>query len=107
MNESTYKAFVEKIQEDPELRQRLEAEADDNGVPLETVARIAAGEGYEFSVEDAGAELSDEQLNEVSGGVLTAGMKFFTVAESRYLKGEVYPKIELYQGTGGTYLKWF
>ncbi len=106
MNESTYKAFVEKIQEDPELRQRLEAEADENGVPLETVARIAAGEGYEFSVEDAGAELSDEQLSEVSGGV-SGYMKFFTVAEPRYLKGEVYPKIELYQGTGGRYLKWF
>ncbi len=104
MNESTYKAFAEKIQEDPELRQRLEAEADENGVPLETVARIAAGEGYEFTVEDAGGELSEEELDEVSGG---AAFVKHTLAESRYLKGEVYPKVEIYHGAVGRYLKWF
>ena len=104
MNESTYRAFAEKIQEDPELRQRLEAEADENGAPLEAVARIAAGEGYEFSVEDAGGELSDEQLEEVAGG---AAFVKHTLAESRCLKGEIIPKIEIYQGAGSRYLKWF
>ena len=103
MNESTYKAFAKKIQEDPELRQRLEAEADENGVPLETVARIAAGEGYEFSVDDAGDELSDEQLDEVSGG---AAFVKRTLADSQYLKGELFPKVEIYYGAVNTYIKW-
>ena len=103
MNDSTYKAFAEKIQEDPELRQRLEAEADENGVPLETVARIAAGEGYDFTVEDVDSELSEEQLDEVSGG---AAFYKLTLAESRYIKGEVFPKVEIYRSAFNTYFKW-
>ena len=102
MSIESLKTFMAQVQQDADLRQKLADIADDDGIPLEALAKIAAEKGYEFSVEDISGELSDEQLEAVAGGLAR------TTLTTTSLKGEVIPKIDLFQvPSGDLYLKWY
>ncbi|MDC0260940.1 Nif11-like leader peptide family natural product precursor [Synechococcus sp. AH-551-N17] len=66
MSEEQLKAFLEKVQGDTSLQEKLKAAADANAV-----AAIAMEAGFSISADDikrAQSELSDEDLDEIAGG---------------------------------------
>ena len=66
MSEEQLKAFLEKVQGDTSLQEKLKAAADANAV-----AAIAKEAGFSISVDDinkAQSELSEEELEGVAGG---------------------------------------
>ena len=70
MSEEQLKAFLEKVKGDPSLQEKLKAAADANAVTA-----IAKEAGFSISTDDltkAQSELSDDELEGVSGGVLCA-----------------------------------
>ena len=69
MSEEQLKAFLEKVQGDTSLQEKLKAAAD-----VDAVAAIAKEAGFSVSVDDlkmAQSELSEEELENVAGGVET------------------------------------
>lgn len=106
MSIQSLETFMAKVEQDPELKQKLTDQADENGIPLAAVAKLAAEKGYEFSVEDISSELSEDQLDAVAGGLARTLAR--TTLTTTSLKGEVFPKVELYPALGGDlYLKWY
>ena len=72
MSEEQLKAFWEAVQADAGLQEKLSAAKD-----ADAVVAIAKAAGFEISVVEvakAQAELSDEQLRDVSGGEDLCGM---------------------------------
>ena len=68
MSEEQLKAFLEKVQGDTSLQEKLKAAADANAV-----AAIAKEAGFSISVDDltkAQSELSEEELEGVAGGTV-------------------------------------
>ena len=67
MSEEQLKAFLEKVQGDTSLQEKLKAAADANAV-----AAIAKEAGFMISVDDLNkkgqSEISDEELEGVAGG---------------------------------------
>ena len=66
MSEEQLKAFLEKVQGDTSLQEKLKAAADAN-----TVAAIAKEAGFSISADDlknAQSEISEEELESVAGG---------------------------------------
>ena len=66
MSEEQLKAFLEKVQGDTSLQEKLKAAADANAV-----AAIAKEAGFSISADDINktqSELSDEELEGVAGG---------------------------------------
>ena len=66
MSEEQLKAFLEKVQGDTSLQEKLKAAAD-----ADAVAAIAKEAGFSISADDltnAQSELSDEELEGVAGG---------------------------------------
>ncbi len=68
MSEEQLKAFIEKIQADPSLKQKLYSAAD-----TAAVVEIAKSAGFVVSIEElqkaqSNMELSDEDLEGVAGG---------------------------------------
>ena len=66
MSEEQLKAFLEKVQGDTSLQEKLKAAAD-----ADAVAAIAKEAGFSISADDfknAQLDLSDEQLDSVAGG---------------------------------------
>ena len=66
MSEEQLKAFLEKVQGNTSLQEKLKAAADANAV-----AAIAKVEGFSISADDltkAQSELSEEELEGVAGG---------------------------------------
>ncbi len=66
MSEEQLKAFLEKVQGDTSLQEKLKAAADNNAV-----AAIAKEAGFSISADDltkAQSELSDQELEGVAGG---------------------------------------
>ena len=66
MSEKQIKSFLEKVQGDTSLQEKLKAAAD-----ADAVAAIAKEAGFSISAEDlknAQSELSDEKLEGVAGG---------------------------------------
>ena len=66
MSEEQLKAFLEKVQGDTSLQEKLKAAADANAV-----AAIAKEAGFSISADDltkAQFELSDQELEGVAGG---------------------------------------
>ena len=66
MSEEQLKAFLEKVKGDSSLQEKLKAAADANAV-----SAIAKEAGFSISTDDinkAQSELSDEELEGVSGG---------------------------------------
>jgi predicted ribosomally synthesized peptide with nif11-like leader len=70
MSEEQLKAFLEKVKGDTSLQEKLKAAADANAV-----AAIAKEAGFMISADDLKqaqpTELSEEELEGVSGGVCT------------------------------------
>ena len=67
MSEKQFKAFLEKVQGDTSLQEKLKAAADANAV-----ASIAKEAGFSISADDltkAQSEISEEELENVAGGV--------------------------------------
>jgi len=68
MSEDQFKAFIAKAQADTSLQKKLKAAADAN-----TVVAIAKAAGFSITADDlpevSEAELSDEELEGVAGGV--------------------------------------
>ncbi|KZR82593.1 Nitrogen fixation protein of unknown function [Synechococcus sp. MIT S9509] len=67
MSEEQLKAFLEKVQVDTSLQEKLKAAADNDAV-----AAIAKDAGFSISADDlkkAQSELSDEELEGVAGGL--------------------------------------
>ena len=68
MSEEQLKAFLEKVQGDTSLREKLKAAADANAV-----AAIAENAGYKISsevIEKSMSELTDKELEGLAGGVI-------------------------------------
>ncbi len=71
MSEEQLKAFLEKVQGDTSLQEKLKAAADANAV-----AAIAKEAGFSISADDltkAQPELSDQELEGVAGGGWQSG----------------------------------
>ena len=72
MSEEQLKAFLEKVQGDASLQEKLKAAADANAV-----SAIAKEAGFSISTDDltkAQSELSEEELEGVAGGGTTPGV---------------------------------
>ena len=65
MSEERLKAFLEKVKADTSLQDKLKAAKSP-----EDVVAIAKEHGYDFGTEHI-SELSEEELESVSGGTLT------------------------------------
>jgi predicted ribosomally synthesized peptide with nif11-like leader len=68
MSEEQLKAFMAKVQSDASLQEQLKAAADANAVTA-----IAKEVGFSISADDlkqAQSELSEEELESVSGGTI-------------------------------------
>ena len=66
MSEEQLKAFLEKVQGDTSLQEKLKAASD-----ADAAVSLAKEEGFSISVDDlknAQSELSDEELEGVAGG---------------------------------------
>ena len=77
MSEEQLKAFLEKVQGDTSLQEKLKAAADANAV-----AAIAKEAGFSISTDDltkAQYELSDKELEGVAGGYCFIRAGFFIV----------------------------
>ena len=81
MSEEQLKAFLEKVQGDTSLQEKLKAAAD-----VDAVAAIAKEAGFSVSADDlttkAQSELSNQELEGVAGGgwLLTArGLNVFKI----------------------------
>jgi len=94
MSREAFGAFMKKVDEDAGLRQELQGLAGEQGVPVAAMAELGRSKGFQFSVEDVSGstELSDEDLESVSGG---GSYDFFS---SNFLK--VAQKV--YPGTDGS-----
>ena len=67
MSEEQLKAFLEKVQGDTSLQEKLKAASD-----ADAVAEIAKEAGFSISADDlknAQSDLSDEELEGVAGGI--------------------------------------
>ena len=69
MSEEQLKAFLEKVQNDTSLQEKLKAAGDADAVVV-----IAKAAGFMISAEDltkAQTELSEQELESVAGGIST------------------------------------
>ena len=88
MSEEQLKAFLEKVQGDTSLQEKLKAAAD-----ADAVAAIAKEAGFSISADDlkkAQSEISEEELENGAGGgsILSANTKcFICVTPCTYLSG--------------------
>ena len=72
MSEEQLKAFLEKVKADTSLQEKLKAAADNDAV-----VAIAKAAGFSISADDinkAQSELSEEELEGVAGGGVSADM---------------------------------
>ena len=68
MSKETLDQFIQKVTDDEELQSRIGEE-----INIDSLIALGAEHGCEFSAEDlaAEAELSDEELDGVAGGMLS------------------------------------
>ena len=72
MSEEQLKAFLEKVQGDTSLQEKLKAAGD-----ADAVLAIAKEAGFMISADDltkAQSEISEEELEGVAGGVINYGL---------------------------------
>ena len=77
MPEEHFKAFLEKVQADITLQEKLKAAKD-----AEAVTTIAKEEGFNITIDDinnAQVELSEEDLEHASGGKMDWGRGTHTI----------------------------
>ena len=78
MSEEQLNAFLEKVESDTELQDKLNGAAD-----ADTVVEIAKAAGFSITAEDIQSrpvELSDEELEGAAGGLCCGGISFFYTA---------------------------
>lgn len=69
MSQEALNKFAQKVNSDADLRNALEERFDDvSSIPSDDLISFAREQGYSFSVEEVKEELSDEELEGVSGG---------------------------------------
>ena len=91
MTRQVFQKFMAKVAEDAGLRREVEAlKKGEQGVPVSELAALAARKGYSFSVEDVSAELSEEELAGVAGGLLPA------VNVAQKIEGKIFPKVDAF-----------
>jgi predicted ribosomally synthesized peptide with nif11-like leader len=78
MSSESFKSFIAKIQNDEGLKNEFRAAGGDAGMPVEAMVAFAAGKGYDFKVEDVSGDLTDKQLDSVTGGALYLKVDSFT-----------------------------
>jgi predicted ribosomally synthesized peptide with nif11-like leader len=86
MSEEQLKAFLDKVQSDTSLQEKLKAAAD-----IDAVAAIAKEAGFSISVDDlknAQSEISDEEMEGVAGGCQfnSAQLSFYPYCDQFPLK---------------------
>jgi len=84
MSEDQLKAFMEAVNSDPSLQEKLKSAGD-----VKDVVGIAKGAGFAISVEDlqnSQSELSDAELESVAGGFLTG--TFCDIVEKTLMGGD-------------------
>ena len=89
MSKHALEDFLAKLREDAGLRSELKERfgTAEEGIPLDQIAEFASAKGYQFSADEVEGELSDTDLEAVSGGVSA-------LKGSLYLQ-KVFPKVEL------------
>lgn len=103
MSNGSFKAFASQLQQDEALRQEVQDASDQNGIAVETLARIAAGHGFTFTADDVSNELSDAQLEGVAGGLARSlGRMDLTTSLNTSTS---FLKIATYDLSGTTYIK--
>ena len=79
MSKESLERFMEKVGNDDELRVSIESQLDSDGnISVDALIALGTENGCEFSAEDLteNAELSDEELDNVAGGVWEGGGGF-------------------------------
>ena len=101
MSKESLEQFMEKVGSNDELRASIESQLDsDRNVSMDVLIALGADNGCDFNAEDlqGSAELSDEELDGVAGGVWEGGggwlrkklakSQFRSRARSLGIKGE-------------------
>ena len=79
MSKESLEQFMEKVGSDDELRVSIESQLDSDGnITVDALIALGSENGWEFTFEDLQqtAELSDEELDGVAGGVWEGGGEF-------------------------------
>ena len=79
MSKESLERFMEKVGNDDELRVSIESQLDSDGnITVDALIALGSENGCEFTFEDLQqtAELSDEELDGVAGGVWEGGGEF-------------------------------
>ncbi|HIE87709.1 MAG TPA: Nif11-like leader peptide family natural product precursor [Gammaproteobacteria bacterium] len=86
MSKENLDQFIQKVTDSEELQARIGEEMD-----ADSLVALGAEHGCEFSADDltAGAELSDEELDGVSGGLI-AIIAIAALKEPKYRIGNKY-----------------
>ena len=84
MGKQALEQFLAKIQQDAGLRSELKKRfgTPENGISLMQITEFAASKGYQFTAEEVEGELSEVELEGVSGG------------GSYFLSRKAFPKVE-------------
>ena len=72
MSQKSLEEFLEKVGSDDELRGSIESQLDNDGnISVDALIAFGADNGCDFTVDDleGAAELSDEELDGVAGGI--------------------------------------
>lgn len=105
MSSRMFEDFLDQLSANGQLQEELWDMADEEGrVGMDEVARFAADRGYEFQVDDISDELSDEQLEAVTGGVDTLFHKVTISLTDTSLSAEF---LKLDQYDGSLFLKFY
>lgn len=85
MSKQALEAFKAKLATDENLRNEMTRALSQDGkkptASLGDMAAFAQSKGYDLSVEDVGGamELSEDDLESVSGGILDSSMQSYTI----------------------------
>lgn len=102
MSTDSFKAFAAKVQDDPGLRDEIRAASGEKGIAVDALARLAAGHGYEFTVDEVSDELGEAQLEGVAGGLSRTTIPKTLLSS---LEGKI--EISSFTNLDGTlYIKW-
>ena len=79
MKNRVFNDFMQILAKDTAMREQLRAAGSANGIELGKLAEFAAAKGYPFKAEDITSELSEGQLDKVSGGLMSSAGTLTTV----------------------------
>lgn len=90
MSTESFKAFAARLREDPGLQDEVRSASGDEGISVETLAALAEGYGFHFTVEDVSNELSDAQLEGVAGGLGRTTIPKVLISPIKWIEGTAY-----------------